>query len=141
MPERECKQFHLGDILSITTGVLVSPRGMDGVYDILNFMTSESLFTHQLPRAGRICGPALLRQHPELLAVKGEVFQDAVKPFANDKQAAGDAIDGLVKEKVAAFGEYLSVKALSLEEYVAIDPVEEAVALMGKERVIVVTTE
>jgi hypothetical protein len=39
------KKFHLGDILSITDGKLVSPRHIDGVYDILNHLFSENLST------------------------------------------------------------------------------------------------
>lgn len=50
---REGKRFHLGDVLSITTGHLLSPRHMEGVYEILNHMTGDQLFTHQLPRASR----------------------------------------------------------------------------------------
>lgn len=52
------RNFHLGDILSVTTGCLLSPRRMEGVYDILNFMTADNLFTHQLGRRGhlRCCG-------------------------------------------------------------------------------------
>jgi hypothetical protein len=63
------RSFHLGDVLSVTTGKLVSPRLIEGVYDILNYMTGDSLFTHQLPRASRECAPWLLRQHPELATV------------------------------------------------------------------------
>jgi len=62
--------FHLGDILSITTGYLVSPDHMDGVHRLLDFMTGESLFTHQLPRASDACKPALLAQFPELSTVE-----------------------------------------------------------------------
>jgi len=60
------KQFDISDVLSITTGRLVSTRHMDGVYDILNYMTGESLFTHQLGRASDACKPELLRQFPIL---------------------------------------------------------------------------
>ena len=60
------KPFHIGDVLSITTGRLVSPRHIDGVYDILNFMTDDNLFTHQLPRACDECKPFLLKQFPQL---------------------------------------------------------------------------
>jgi len=45
------KDFHISDILSITDGRLVSTRHMDGIYEILNFMTGDNLFTHQLPRS------------------------------------------------------------------------------------------
>ena len=47
----ESKRFHISDILSITTGRLVATRHVEGIYDILGFMTGEELFTHQLPRA------------------------------------------------------------------------------------------
>lgn len=63
------RNFHIGDILSITTGRLVSPRRMDGVYDILNYMTGDDLFTHQLIRAAEECAPALREQHPDLTDV------------------------------------------------------------------------
>jgi len=55
----EKKEFHIGDVLSITHGRLVSPRHMDGIYDILNFMTGD-----QIPRATEECREPLLRQHP-----------------------------------------------------------------------------
>lgn len=58
------KQFHLGDVLSITTGRLVSPRHRDGAYEILNFMTGEKLNTIVLLGASDVCKPFLLRQFP-----------------------------------------------------------------------------
>lgn len=73
---QEQRLFQLGDILSITTGKLVSKRHMEGVYDILNFMTRDNLFTHQLGRASSECKPALLQQHPQLGAVTGAEFGD-----------------------------------------------------------------
>lgn len=59
-------KFPLGDVLSITTGRLVSPTGMDGVYQILNHLTGDNLFTHQLPRACTWAAPLLTAAHPEL---------------------------------------------------------------------------
>lgn len=66
------KNFHIGDILSITTGRLVSPNHMDGIYKILNFMTRDKLFTHQLPRASEECKPFLLKQMPWLIEISVE---------------------------------------------------------------------
>lgn len=60
------KKYHLGDILSITHDKLVSPRHMDGIYDILNYMTMDNLYTHQLPSACRITKPILHKQLPFL---------------------------------------------------------------------------
>lgn len=51
------KTFHIGDILSVTTSRLVSPSHIDGVYSILNWMTCDNLYTHQLPRAADECAP------------------------------------------------------------------------------------
>lgn len=64
MPEP--RAFPLADILSVTTGKLLSHRHIEGVYDILGFMTGESLMTHQLPRAADACRPSLIAQHPDL---------------------------------------------------------------------------
>ena len=65
----ETRTFHIGDILTITTGRLVSPRHVDGIYDILNFMTGDNLFTHQLPRGMDECAPSLREQFPDLAAI------------------------------------------------------------------------
>lgn len=56
------RRFHVGDILSITTGRFVSPRGMEGIYDILGFMTDDNPSTTQLGRFAEECKPYLERQ-------------------------------------------------------------------------------
>lgn len=58
------REFPIETVLSITTGRLVTP--IEKVYEILNFLTRDNLFTHQLPRAGRECAPWLLRWFPGL---------------------------------------------------------------------------
>ena len=61
------KTFHISDVLSVTTGRLVSSRHMGGIYEILNFLTGDNLFTHQLPRAMKECLPWLRTQFPNLM--------------------------------------------------------------------------
>lgn len=58
----EIREFHIGDILSITTHRLVSPRGIAGVYDILDYMEGHDHWTHELPSAGDRCAPHLHTQ-------------------------------------------------------------------------------
>lgn len=58
------KSFHLGDILTVSTGTLVS--SMDGVHHILNHMTQDNLFTHQILIASPIMRDELIRQLPFL---------------------------------------------------------------------------
>lgn len=60
------RSFHITDVLSITDGRLLSLNGIGGVYGILNFMTGDNLYTHQLPRASQQCNPYLLAQFPVL---------------------------------------------------------------------------
>ena len=122
------KSFHLGDVLSITTGLLVSPRHMEGIYDILNFMTGDDLYTHQLPRATGECRPILLRQHPQL----AEVAVPTLTP---------ETWEGWLLEKEACFGSFLDVLPLAAGEYLAIDPIKELEAMVGEEKVIVVALE
>ena len=111
------REFHISDILSITTGRLVSTRHVEGVYEILNYMTGDNLFTHQLPRASRVCAPHLLRQHPQLKDVYGGgVTKDNWKEW--------------LKEMTARFGETLSVEPLRHFEH--IDPLKELTMIVDK---------
>lgn len=113
------KQFHLGDVLTITTGNLVSPRHIQGVYEILNFMTGDNLYTHQLPRARRECRGPLLEQFPQLAEV------DASGVDQNNWR------DWLA-EQVDKYGEYLWVATLT--EYTHIDPLLELETMVNAQQ-------
>ena len=54
------KEFTTGQVLSAATGILMCEIG--AVYEILNYMTGESLMTHQLPRVIREAQPVLLKR-------------------------------------------------------------------------------
>ncbi len=107
-------RFHLGDILSVTTGFLVSPRHMDAFYDLLGYMTGESLVTHQLPRAMNECAPRLLEQHPDLADVP-----------VPDRFEGKEHVDRWLAEQVARFGEYRDVAPLPAVDHTRIDPLAE----------------
>jgi hypothetical protein len=114
------RTFHLGDILTITTGRLVSPRHMDGIYDILDWMTGDSLFTHQLPRACDECQGPLLAQHPDLAAIiPPETFGDG------SKDSAEGVVDRWLAEQVAVYGETREVAPIAAENHAHIDPIAE----------------
>ena len=118
-------KFHIGDILSITTGRLVSPTAMRGVYKILNYMTGDNLFTHALVRAGEVCKPVLLEQFPDLKEITGEdVTKDNWREWLD--------------HKVEQFGAKREVAPLA--QWERRDPVAELVDMVGPDRVIVVKT-
>lgn len=121
----EQRDFDLGDILSVTTGKLVSPRHIAGVYDILNFMTGESLFTHQLPRVGREASPVLLAQHPQL----ADIDHSSVGPGKWEAWLA---------EQVAKYGAKLPVRPMNIDQHERIDPMSEAAEIFPPDKIVVV---
>jgi len=108
------RTFHLGDLLSITHDYLVSPRHIDGVYDIINFVTGESHMTHQLPRACGVVKPWLLKQHPWLADVT----------IPDNLRSEDDVLSYLVKA-TAQWGANHEVEAMPLGMYVGREPIAE----------------
>ncbi|MEW9093923.1 MAG: hypothetical protein AB2417_02475 [Clostridiaceae bacterium] len=85
--ERIVLKFHISDILSITSTKMVSVNGIDGIYSILDYMTGDSLYTHQLPETIRACRPRLLEQFPQLSVVNcDEVNSDNLNEFIKDME-------------------------------------------------------
>ena len=127
------RKFHLGDVLSVTMGRLISPRHIDGVYDILNFMTGDDLFTHQLPRANDECKPFLLEQFPQLatpemdfaVAELGEMLKTKSGKTEKEKLVAG-----WLAKQVAKYGEMFAVKPIPSEKYAVKNPIHEVLEMI-----------
>jgi hypothetical protein len=119
--------FHLGDILSITDGHLVSPDHMDGVHRIIDYMTGVPHFTHQLPRGAEACKPHLLAQHPWLADI---VAPDEFRDTAH--------VESWLAEMVGIYGERHTVSPIRPGSYNARDPLAELIEMVGPERVITV---
>lgn len=109
----EPREFELGAVLTITEGSFVAQGGIEAIYDILNYMTGDSLFTHQLPRAAIACEGPLLEQHPQLAGVKAPVWREDVKAH----------VDEWVAEMKALYGDTLPV--VPLVEWHHMDPLQE----------------
>ncbi|MFE7727449.1 hypothetical protein ACFU5D_16840 [Streptomyces anthocyanicus] len=129
MTEQPTRDFALDDILTMTTGRLLSRRHIDAVYDLANYMTGDNLMTHQLPRAADACGPALLEQHPQL--------RDAEPPADLD---ATDLMAWIVNAE-REHGETLPVAPLPPEAWEQRNPVEELCDMVGPEKVVVVQAD
>ena len=122
---KQSKVFHVGDLLSVTTGRMVSPSGIDGIYNILNFMTGSDLFTHQLPRAAEVCGPVLLRQYPVL----SEVVIGELDP---------KTFDAWLANVEAQVGTSFEVDPLPADAYTAKHPLDELAEMSGSDHGIIV---
>lgn len=111
----ETKEFHIGDVLSIVPGRLLSPDHMGGVYKILEWMTGqEGLMTHQLPRVSRECEPYLREQFPELTS-------EEVPDTINSRETA----DAYLTTLYPRHGERVSVARIPDVAHTAIDPISE----------------
>ena len=109
------REFDLGDILSVTSGgTILSKRGIDGISDILRYMTGDKLHNHQLARAVDECAPALREQLPALAEVE-------IPEFNHDHEAFSSWLGKVALE----LGEKHPVFPLHPEDHTAIDPIGE----------------
>jgi len=127
-------QFHLGDILSITNEHLVSPDLMGGVYKILDYMTGDSLYTHQLLRARRECAPYLFEAMPFLHDIN-----ESVKDKDKDWWKAN--WESWRDEQCEKYGTYHDVRPIRAEDHEVIDPIEELKRMRPDVEVIVINIE
>lgn len=123
------RTFALADILSVTTGKLLSHRHIDGVYDILNYMTGESLMTHQLPRAAEACRPSLIAQHPDL---------DGLDPSSDLDR---DNLYGWLLDVERQYGQERPVSPVPAGDWQRQDALVELIDMVGADKVILVVVE
>lgn len=137
------KPFHIGTVLSITTGKLLSLDRMAGVYRILDYMTGESLYTHQLGRAAETCKPHLLEQFPQL---DGAAMDRAIADLEKNLAACADPwpvindwlrlmVDGKFGIQVA---EELDVEPLSAGSYEHRNPLLELIEMCPDKPIVVI---
>lgn len=121
MSDRPSKAFHIGDLLSVTDGRLVSPNHIGGVYEVVDFVTGEAHMTHQLPRAMDDVRPWVLDQHPWL----ADVVFDFDIPDDCDRDEAQGVVFGWLARVSAQYGETHDVKPMPLGMYLGREPIAE----------------
>lgn len=120
------RTFSLAQVLTAMHGALLCDMG--GVYEIMNYLTGDNLFTHQLPRAFRECEPWLKRRHPDLAALDASgVTPENWRTFLESAEAR--------------FGQTVAVSPIPRDDHTTRDPVEELAGMIGADRVIVVDPE
>jgi hypothetical protein len=123
----ETKAFHLSAVLSITTGRMVAINGMDDIYQILNFMCQDNLFTHQLPRAMKECAPYLIEKFPQLKDITCEGIT---------RENHKEIIEALCTEH----GDIFLVTTLPQHAHEYIDPMSELAEKMHPSQTIQIST-
>lgn len=145
----ETKSFPLRDVLSVTTGRLLTKgngpndNGIGAMYELLGWMTNDTPFTHQLGRFGNECKPWLLRWFPELVEVgqKVEMFCKALK-FTSVEAVPG-CIDGFVYEIGNSLGKHeYDVPRIPADDHERKNAYDEIVEMRGSDAgVIIVNVE
>jgi len=135
------KTFPLRTVLTVTTGLLLTKpkdggNGIGDLYDILNHMTGDNLFTHQLGRAGGECKPWLVRWFPELdspeLQIEVATLQEMLKTSSGKSETemlivgwlSGVTAKGVAKEEYA-------IERIPMDDHETIDPYDELVQMRG----------
>lgn len=133
------KAFSLGQILSITTGRLCCDMG--GIYDILNHITGDNLFTHVLPRASKFAKPMLLELFPKLESAETEASMERMDTLLSiNPQRPMKGIEQWLDWVRNEHG-LESVYGLPCygDRWLSLDPIAEAVAMVGEDKVAVIT--
>lgn len=129
------KPFTLRTILTVTTGRLLTKsrgpndNGIGDLYELLEWMTGEPPFTHQLGRFAAECKPWLLRWFPQLESC-GESLE---KIDTNDLESW---LSGLAKY---GYEDAYDVPKIPRDDHTSKDPVAELREMMGGKPVIVAT--
>jgi hypothetical protein len=119
------KLFNTNDILSVVTGRLMGDIG--GVYEVLNWMTGENLFTHQLPRVRQEGAPVIVARHPHL--------QEAIEESA---EVTPDNWKTWLSTWTDRYGPQIAVPTMNNEQHERIDPMSEAAEYFAPSQTIVV---
>lgn len=112
-------------VISVASGRLCC-NDIGDVYKLLNYMTGEDVYTHQLPRACDACFPCLAKQFPWLTGCREEIN--------------GENYEEWTEAAVGRHGETLDVEPLKNGEFKHVDPLKELVSMRGR-RIVVVNKE
>lgn len=78
------KEFSIEAALTVTTDRMFL-KDIGDLYEILNYITGDSLFTHQLPRGARFAKPFILAACPILEDVTPEFVSASIEEIGWDK--------------------------------------------------------
>ena len=116
-------KYNIETILSITHNKLLTD--LDSVYQILNFMLDDNLFTHQLPRACRFAKKFILAEYSQL--DEWELF---------DKQVTPENYKQYIEKAKSMFGEELEIHKVASGVWTYKSPMEELKEYFGEENII-----
>lgn len=121
----ETKEFATCDVLSTITGKLIGK--IDGVYEVLNWMTGESVYTHQLPRISREAVPVIVAKHPALKQAVDEAERITRENWQQWRRTWEDR-----------YGPTIAVPKFTADTHERIDPMSELAEKVHPDKIITV---
>lgn len=123
------EEFPLADILTLTTGMMLAEGGCSSLQKMLDYLTRDNIFTHQIPRAATVCAPWVVSQYPNL-------------PNEKDAKDINETNwREWLTEQEKKFGTSLPLEQLPGDDWKHINPIEELVGMVGADKVIAVTPQ
>lgn len=147
MSSTETRKFHVGAVLTVARERLVTRADAEGsivgpVYEILNYLTDDDLFTHQLPRAGRACEGHVRALCPWTVSPEADALLEWLAKELEQGADAKLAVDGLLAEAEAKWGAWHELTPLPEGAWKYRDPFSELIDMAGgPESVVVVESE
>lgn len=137
------KQFHITTVFSAVTGRLMTPyhpkyignkndNGFGEVYDILNFMTGDDLYTHQLGRSAKECAPYF----PEFTKGWAQAAEGVADIAGDNHDMLVNGLQRLLKGLTILHGEWIEVQRIPMDDHDVIDPVTELAQMVPPEKII-----
>lgn len=107
------RRFHLGEILTATTGIYLCPDGLDGFIKLVDYVTGQIHFDHQLGRAGQDIAPYIRGQLPWTAEI-------TVPPIADETEGRV-----FLAEVADRYGEFHVLEPMPEGMYVGREPIAE----------------
>jgi hypothetical protein len=141
-PPSPTRDFALGDVLSVTTGRLVSARHMAGLRDILDWMSGEMPATHQIPRVLKEAAAVLGALYPHLTeaALKEDLgeLERLLAAAPRDPVRCQGVVDGWVAGLARTHGASLPVPRMDADQHERIDALSELAEKVPPDRIVTI---
>jgi hypothetical protein len=117
----EQRTFDLAEFISASTGYLVSD--MSSVYEVLNFVSGDELYTHQLPRVSEEFRDVFFKEHPEYAPILEE-----------SKTVTTENWEEKLADWKARFGETITLTPMEKGQHEYKNPTIEMLEMMGNNK-------
>ena len=131
----ETRTFGTGAVLSAATGYLLCD--IQDVYEILNWLTNDNLFTRQLSRALGECRPWLLRWFPELYRANPKLLDIMLKDVDENAKFAVCKVWVIQTREAQGMKEAYDIPRIPTDDHEYKNPYDELVSERGTDEGVV----